>query len=392
MKALSLKDFNYELDPNQIPAYPLEERDSAKLLFYRKGEISHHLFKNLPELLPKNSTLVFNTTRVIPARLFFHRETGARIEVLLLEPVSEEDTHQIMQSNQDVVWECMVGGLKKWKVDEVLRLKLNSTTLSARIENREKLHVKLSWDSEESLSEILEAAGKLPLPPYLNRDTEESDKERYQTVYAANDGAVAAPTAGLHFTDDVLKNLSEQSVGRIDLTLHVGAGTFKPVKAEDPRDHDMHLEKMLVKKSAIEALLQAKGPIIPVGTTSMRTLESLYWWGVALDNNPDEVFFVKKLQPYSSRVIDRQKALENILDYMNRHHLDEISGGTEILIYPSYSFQLCDGLITNFHLPETTLIMLVAAFVGDDWRKIYQSASENKYRFLSFGDSSLLLP
>lgn len=392
MKALSLRDFSYELPEDRIPAYPLAERDKAKLLSFQGGTIDHHEFTDLPNLLPKNSVLVFNDTRVIPARLFFHRETGARIEVLLLEPANAIDMHQVMQSAESCAWNCMIGGLKKWKDDEVLRLNIGETLLEARLLNREQLIVELNWNSAISLSEVLDAAGKLPLPPYLHRDSEESDKDRYQTIYAEHEGAVAAPTAGLHFTPRVLAALGDNAIQQTRLTLHVGAGTFKPVKVDDPRDHAMHNEKMVVRKKSIEELLNATGPIIPVGTTSMRTLESLYVWGCKLIENPDQPFFVEKLEAYALPVIDPKEALQAILHYMDERKLEEVMGQTEILIYPGYRFALCKGLITNFHLPETTLIMLVAAFIGDNWKKVYEAALNNDYRFLSFGDSSLLIP
>jgi len=392
MTALSLRDFHYELPESSIPAYPLEDRSQAKLLKYKHGIISHHHFYSIPELLPSNAVLVFNDTRVIPARIIFHRETGARIEVLLLEPASLTDMQQLMQSSDSCTWNCMIGGLKKWKDGEELRLPLESCVLSAKLLDRTEGTVLLEWDTSISLSEVLEAAGKLPLPPYLHRETEETDKERYQTVYAEKEGAVAAPTAGLHFTQEIIDQLTRKSIHQIRLTLHVGAGTFKPVKVDDPRDHAMHNEKMLVSRRCILELLEAGGPIIPVGTTSMRTLESLYVWGCKLIANPNAPFFIEKLEAYSLPKHPAKDALKAIIQYMDERNLDEVFGQTEILIYPRYQFSLCQGLITNFHLPETTLIMLVAAFIGESWRKVYQEALENEYRFLSFGDSSLLLP
>jgi len=392
MKALSLHDFAYSLPEHAIPAYPLANRAQAKLLRYEKGKISHHNFHSLPELLPDGALLVFNDTRVIPARLFFHRETGARIEVLLLEPSSSSDMHQVMQSSEACEWNCMIGGLKKWKDDEVLRLDIGTCVLEARLKNRTSCTVELKWNATISLSEVLDASGKLPLPPYLHRETEASDKERYQTVYAENEGAVAAPTAGLHFTQDVIDRLSNKSIHQTRLTLHVGAGTFKPVKVDDPRDHDMHNEKMCISRKSIVELMEVKGPIVPVGTTSMRTLESLYIWGCKLIENPSTPFIIEKLEAYSLPKHPTQTALQAILKYMDKLGIDEVYGQTEILIYPGYQFALCGALITNFHLPETTLIMLVAAFIGEDWRTVYDEALQNEYRFLSFGDSSLLIP
>lgn len=392
MKALSLRDFHYPLDETKIPPFPLSERDQAKLLVYREGNIRHAHFFELSEHLPPGALLVFNDTRVIPARLIFHRQSGARIEVLLLEPAGPTDVQLIMQSGSPSRWECIIGGLKKWKNDEVLQLDLGHTILKAVLEDRKTCRVRLEWEAPLSLSEILDIAGQLPLPPYFHREAEESDKDRYQTVYAKNEGAVAAPTAGLHFTQKVFEQLEKKGIHQTRLTLHVGAGTFKPVKVDDPRDHAMHNEKMWVKRSNIEDLLRSGGPVIPVGTTSMRTLESLYWWGCKLIDNPDADFFIGKLEAYSLIPYPKDKALEAILWYMDKKGVNEVHGRTEILIYPGYKFAFSQGLITNFHLPETTLIMLVAAFVGDDWRKIYEEALKQDYRFLSFGDSSLLLP
>ncbi|HCS21941.1 MAG TPA: S-adenosylmethionine tRNA ribosyltransferase [Bacteroidetes bacterium] len=392
MKALSLRGFHYPLDESKIPPFPLPERDQARLLVYREGQISHSVFHALCDHLPAEALLVFNDTRVIPARLIFHRQSGARIEVLLLEPAEPTDVQVIMQSGSPTRWECIIGGLKKWKEGEVLQLDLGPTRLKAILEDRSKGRVRLEWDSTLSLSEVLEMAGQLPLPPYFHREAEESDKDRYQTVYAKHEGAVAAPTAGLHFTQRVFEQLEKKGIHQTRLTLHVGAGTFKPVKVDDPREHAMHNEKMWVKRSNIEDLLHAKGPVIPVGTTSMRTLESLYWWGCKLIEKPDAEFFIEKLEAYSLHPYPKAKSLQAILDYMDKNKLREIHGRTEILIYPGYHFAFSQGLITNFHLPETTLIMLVAAFVGDDWRKIYEEALNKDYRFLSFGDSSLLLP
>lgn len=392
MKNPSLRDFNYTLPEERIPAFPLEQRDAAKLLVYKKGNIEHLSFSSLADALPADSLLVFNETRVIPARLIFYKKTGARIEVLLLEPSDERDIQLVMQSSRVSSWGAIIGGLKKWKNDEILSLAIGPTLLSVVLEDRASCRVRLEWNSDESLSEILEAAGQLPLPPYLHREAEVTDKERYQTVYAVNEGAVAAPTAGLHFSKMVIDKLEQKGIEQIQLTLHVGAGTFKPVKVDDPRDHDMHNEKMRIKRICVEQLLKANGPIIPVGTTSLRSLESLFWWGCKLIENPEADFFIGKLEPYSLQRYSPKQSLLAVLKYMDTHSLDEIHGQTEILIYPGYEFALCEGLITNFHLPETTLIMLVAAFVGDEWRHIYENALNNGYRFLSFGDSSLLLP
>ena len=319
MNELSLQDFCYDLPDELIPAFPLEQRDASKLLYYQKGRIQHRQFIEIADLLPDDSLLVFNNTKVIPARLNFRRKTGSRIEVLLMEPAGKESMEQALNSSSPVIWECIIGGLKKWKTDEALELSLGSTSLMARIHDKEKNLVQLEWNSDEKFSEILNKIGKIPLPPYLNRDAEESDKERYQTLLAVYDGAIAAPTAGLHFSERVFDGLKSKGIKTSQVTLHVGPGTFLPVKEGNPRNHPMHNEKIVISLKTIHDLMRNNVKVIPVGTTSMRSLESLFWWGCKLIQNPDEPFFVAKLEPYSISKVGRMEALEAVAMYMKNN-------------------------------------------------------------------------
>lgn len=402
MAHIQKSDYTYHLPEARIAQYPLSQRDAAKLLHYRAGTISHHVFKDVASLLPENALIVYNDTRVIPARLIMHRETGARIEILLLLPSSPTEMHQAMTATETVSWSCMIGNKKKWKAEEVLRIDLtvagNPVQLAATLEDREAQIVRFTWDSAETdFATLVEAAGKLPLPPYLNREAEAADATRYQTVYAENKGAVAAPTAGLHFTDEVLESLDKRGVQRAQVTLHVGAGTFQPVKTEDAEAHDMHVEQMVIRKAEVLRFRDHAGPIIGVGTTSMRVLESLYWFGVealeADDLPANHAFHLDQKTPYQKRAAalpTQEQALTALVQHLDKHNLESVVAETGIYVLPGYPFQLVDGLFTNFHLPGTTLMFLVAAFVGEDWEKIYQSALDNEYRFLSYGDSSLL--
>ncbi|TNE79674.1 MAG: S-adenosylmethionine:tRNA ribosyltransferase-isomerase [Bacteroidetes bacterium] len=393
MLSVSLRDYDFELPAESIAEFPLSERDQAKLLVYRQGTLDHKQFFQLDEELPNNALLVYNDTKVIPARLLVYRESGARIELLLLEPLNQIPTETLMNSTGSGDWKAMIGGLKKWKEGEVLYARYEGLELQARLLNRNEGEVSLSWNENLSFADVLEKLGRMPLPPYIKREAEETDKERYQTVYAKNQGAVAAPTAGLHFTANVFEKLKAKGIKTLSLTLHVGAGTFQPVKVDNPTEHPMHNERMVIQLEQVQQLAKHDGPVIPVGTTSMRTLESLYWWGAQLAENPDAEFFIPKLLPYQSDLnLSRKEAFEQVVAYFERKGLQSHSGHTEILIMPGYRFRVCTMLITNFHLPETTLILLVAAFIGDDWRKVYNTALEQGYRFLSFGDSSLLIP
>ena len=392
-KKLNTSKFDYTLPEEKIAQYPLNDRSTSKLLVYRDGDISHRFFKNIVEELPANSTLIMNDTRVIAARLLFQKKTGSHIEVFLLKPSRPlEDIQQAMRTRGPCSWQCLIGNLKKWKNGQELILKAEEHTVRAKLINRETKEVEINWTPNIPFAELIDKLGKIPLPPYLNRELVEVDKERYQTVYAINKGAVAAPTAGLHFTDELLEKLKKNNFQIQKLTLHIGAGTFQPVKKENIFDHEMHDEQAIIRKETVKALVDSR-TIISVGTTSLRALESLYWFGVKLIEKNDSSFYIPKLFPYEvkKRATTRSESLKAVLSYMENHGLEEIRGQTEIFIFPGYDFKLCDALITNFHLPKSTLIMLIAAFVGGDWRKIYAEALKNNYRFLSYGDSSLLV-
>ncbi|NVK85114.1 MAG: S-adenosylmethionine:tRNA ribosyltransferase-isomerase [Cytophagia bacterium] len=396
--APDLKAINYTLPEAKIAKYPLAQRDESKLLTFQAGKISDKQFKELPDLLDAGTALFFNNTKVIPARLFFQKDTGAQIEIFLLNPVSP--THIIslmMETTGSVVWECMVGNYKKWKDENVLSRSLDyngqTIELNAKIVDRDKKQIEFSWsDSTLSFAEIVEISGKVPLPPYLNRSDEPEDKERYQTVYSKQEGAVAAPTAGLHFTDQVLGQLQSKGVQLNYLTLHVSAGTFQPIKASDAREHNMHSEQVEVNIETIRLLSQTQ-KVVAVGTTSMRTLESLYWFGIRLMNG-NEDFSIQKLEPYEAADLlpTRAEVFGFMLKWMQDYDVEILSGKTEIFIMPGYHFRVCDGLITNFHQPGSTLMLLVWAFIGDSWKQVYEHALNNNYRFLSYGDSSILLP
>ncbi|MBR06481.1 MAG: S-adenosylmethionine tRNA ribosyltransferase [Rickettsiales bacterium] len=390
-QVLNLKDYNYELPESKIAKFPLANRSDSKLLFYNHGSIEHHVFNEITELIPKDSLLVFNDTKVIPARLILNKETGARIEIFLLEPLLPSNVHeQVMSSVESTTWKVMIGNSKKWKIDSELTLEIGSNLFRAIRMNQDT--VKFVWNTDDTFSEILLKIGQIPLPPYLDREATEEDVPRYQTVYSKNEGAVAAPTAGLHFTDEVLESLQFKGIEKDFLTLHVSAGTFQPIKADTIEEHPMHREQVHVSRTNIEKLLSNE-VIIPVGTTSMRTLESLFWFGQLLETDPESAFFIKKETAYSfTSVISLERSLKNVLSYMKGNRLNSITGQTEIFIYPGYTFRVCSGLITNFHQPGSTLILLVAALLGDNWKKVYDEALNKDYRFLSYGDSSLLFP
>ncbi len=397
-EAISMSDYHYELADEKIAKYPLSERDQSKLLVFSEGRIHHQLFSNLGEQIPSATLLVFNDTRVIPARARFVKPTGAVIELLLLHP--EKPTRIIndaMLETQTCVWGCMIGNKKRWKQPDTLSVPLTiegrSVVISASYHDYEQNQVQFEWDSEDVFLDIVKALGEIPLPPYLHRETEEEDKITYQTVYAKQDGAVAAPTAGLHFTQNVFDRLAKKDITFEYVTLHVGAGTFQPVKVDSVTEHKMHSEQVVYSRQLVTSLIAKSERIVPVGTTSLRSLESLFWYGVKLLQEPDAPFLIEKLYPYpffEKGVPTVKESLAAILDYMDRHSLDEIVGETEIFIFPGYQFQLCQGLITNFHQPGSTLILLVAALVGPAWRTIYDTALSQDYRFLSYGDSSIL--
>lgn len=404
-KHIRISEFNYPLPDERIAKFPLPVRDQSKLLLYRHGEVTEDIFTSLPDYLPANSLMIFNNTKVIQARLHFHKETGALIEVFCLEPVQPNDYALNFQQTEHAAWLCMIGNLKKWKEGALKReitVKGKPLTLTAE---RGACHgtshwVDFRWNNPEiTFADILEVFGELPIPPYLNRETQESDKETYQTVYSKIKGSVAAPTAGLHFTPRVLDALREKGVALEELTLHVGAGTFKPVKSEEIEGHEMHTEYISVNRSTLEKLVAHKGKAIAVGTTSVRTLESLYHIGVTLLHNPnatEEDLHVKQWQPYETALetaaTPAVDALQAIIAYLDRHHMETLHSSTQIIIAPGYEYRIVKAMVTNFHQPQSTLLLLVSAFLHGDWRKIYDYALAHDFRFLSYGDSSLLIP
>jgi S-adenosylmethionine:tRNA ribosyltransferase-isomerase len=394
MIELQTADYHYDLPPQRIALYPLQKRDDAKLLVYKQGQVIHSIFHSLPEQLPRNSFLFFNDTKVIPARLHFRKETGAEIEIFLLDPVKPSSlVAQAMQATNNCQWHCTIGNVKRWTENHELVKQINGSQLTATLVDRVQGIVDFSWNSEQTFAEILDAAGQMPLPPYLKRQVGPEDRLRYQTVYSAHEGAVAAPTAGLHFTNEVFSSLKQKDIGHDFLTLHVSAGTFQPIKTENAAEHKMHQEQIIVSRKNVENLLAQNRQIIPVGTTSMRTLESIYWYGAKLLIDPHAPFEINQDDPYT---IDGnfgvEDVLKSVLDQFDVQQTDRLIGETSIYIRPGYRFRICKGLITNFHQPGSTLILLVAALVGTDWKKIYEEALSNDYRFLSYGDSSLLLP
>lgn len=404
-KHIRISEFNYPLPDERIAKFPLPVRDQSKLLLYRHGEVTEDIFTSLPDYLPANSLMIFNNTKVIQARLHFHKETGALIEVFCLEPVQPNDYALNFQQTEHAAWLCMIGNLKKWKEGALKReitVKGKPLTLTAE---RGACHgtshwVDFRWNNPEiTFADILEVFGELPIPPYLNRETQESDKETYQTVYSKIKGSVAAPTAGLHFTPRVLDALREKGVALEELTLHVGAGTFKPVKSEEIEGHEMHTEYISVNRSTLEKLVAHEGKAIAVGTTSVRTLESLYHIGVTLLHNPnatEEDLHVKQWQPYETALetaaTPAVDALLAIIAYLDRHHMETLHSSTQIIIAPGYEYRIVKAMVTNFHQPQSTLLLLVSAFLHGDWRKIYDYALAHDFRFLSYGDSSLLIP
>ena len=395
VKQINISDYNYNLPDERIAKFPLEKRDSSKLLTYVSGNVSTNVFSSLPEILPANSCLVFNNTRVIQARLEFFKSTGSRIEIFCLEPQEPSSYELSLSSTQSCVWKCMIGNLKKWK-GEVLKKEVGADNLvleAERLEtNGNTSYIKFSWNNGVSFAEVLDLLGELPIPPYLNRKTQESDKTTYQTVYSKVKGSVAAPTAGLHFTPEVISALHTKGIKTMELTLHVGAGTFQPVKAEEIGGHAMHAEKIEVSKVFIQSLIENLGNIVAVGTTSVRTLESLYYLGVQLHNG-DTSLLVNQWEPYESeKVLSAREALEAILNYMEKTQSNILYATTQIMIVPGYKFNIVNVLITNFHQPKSTLLLLLAAFVGEKWRELYEYALNNDYRFLSYGDSSVLIP
>ena len=399
---ISINDFAYELPDDKIAKYPLTERDESKLLVWKNGNLLDEQFKQLPKHLPSNSLLVFNNTKVIRARLHFMKETGAKIEIFCLDPIEPSDYQISFQTTQSCIWKCMIGNQKKWKGERLKKIiRIDETEIELVAEQTDpennKSLIRFSWNNPAfEFSRIIEQAGSLPIPPYLNRETEQSDLERYQTVYSKIKGSVAAPTAGLHFTEKIFNDLQKEGHELAELTLHVGAGTFQPVKSETILGHEMHAENFYIRRDFLKKLLNHTGKIIAVGTTSVRTLESIFWLGLQAINQPDiniNNLRVTQWEAYENAVTTNQKkdALHALMDLMDQNKCDFLSASTQIIIVPGYQFQLTDGLITNFHQPQSTLLLLISAYLGEEWKTIYEHALKNNYRFLSYGDSNLYL-
>ena len=402
VRNLRIADYNYPLPEERIAKHPLAEREQCKVLMYRNENIEQHLFYEVPELLPSNSMLVYNNTRVINARLRFRKSTGSQIEIFCLEPVAPHDYQLIFQTTRQCTWLCLVGNSKRWKsgaLSQQIVVDGETVTINANRGERRgnAFEITFEWDGNGvTFASVLEALGEIPIPPYLNRSTEQSDLTDYQTVYSHIDGSVAAPTAGLHFTDEVLAECDRRGIERRELTLHVGAGTFQPVKSENIGEHDMHTEFISVPRDLLAELAATERRVIAVGTTSVRTLESLYYVGQILHSNPDateEELRVTQWMPYTTPCsITSQQALQNIVDYLDRHGAGEYVGSTQLMIAPGFTYRIVKGMITNFHQPQSTLLLLVAAFVGNDnWRKLYDYALDHDFRFLSYGDACLFL-
>jgi S-adenosylmethionine:tRNA ribosyltransferase-isomerase len=402
VQGISIEDYAYELPDETIAKFPLTERDESKLLVWKNGSIQDSKFRSLPEHLPTNSLLIFNNTKVIRARLHFQKETGAKIEIFCLDPHEPADYQIAFQTTKSCIWKCMIGNQKKWKGEKLRKIiRIEETEIELCAEQTEpqnnKSLIRFSWNNPDfEFSRIIEQAGSLPIPPYLNRETEQSDLERYQTVYSKIKGSVAAPTAGLHFTEKVFKHLQDKGHELAELTLHVGAGTFQPVKSETISGHEMHSEHLYISRDFLDKLIQHSGKKIAVGTTSVRTLESLYWLGVQALINPEisiEHLKVTQWEAYQNNSISDSgnDALSALIKLLDRNQTDYLSASTQIIIAPGYQFRIADGLITNFHQPQSTLLLLISAYLGDEWRRIYAHALANGYRFLSYGDSNLYL-
>ncbi|MBD8387598.1 S-adenosylmethionine:tRNA ribosyltransferase-isomerase [Dysgonomonas sp. BGC7] len=397
---IRIENYNYDLPDSRIAKYPLPKRDTSKLLVYREQEITDDTFYNISHYIAEGSMMVFNNTKVIQARLHFRKPTGALIEIFCLEPHTPHDYLLNFQQTNHCSWICLVGNLKKWKegtLSKTINIEGQDILISAeRIGANGDTHiVEFEWNNPNyTFSDLLEVMGELPIPPYLNRETEEEDKQTYQTVYSKIEGSVAAPTAGLHFTPEVFDSLRNKGVKTAEVTLHVGAGTFRPVKSELIKNHTMHSELISVRREFLEELYAHQGKIIAVGTTSVRTLESLYYIGVLLEKGQEQELRVEQWTPYKAEnnVIGVKVALKNILNYLEEKQQNTLIADTQIIIAPGYNFKLVDGIVTNFHQPQSTLLLLISAFLGDDrWKEIYSHALGNNYRFLSYGDSSLLL-
>ena len=400
IQEIAIAEYDYPLPDERIAKYPLAERDTSKLLLYKGGDIREEKFANLPSFIPQGALMVFNNTRVIQARLRFRKETGAQIEVFCLEPEQPADYQLMFQETKECIWQCLVGNSSRWKsgvLSQVIEIDGVQVTLSVeRVSSAAVNLVRFFWDGGFTFAQLLEAAGELPIPPYLNRKTEENDKNTYQTVYSKVKGSVAAPTAGLHFTPAVLAALDAAGVQRGEVTLHVGAGTFKPVKSELIADHEMHEEYIEVQRGLLERIIAAGGAAVAVGTTSVRTLESLYFLGEKVSENPtieESELCVGQWEPYNrEHLLSTVEALTALLQWLDAKGLDRVHSHTRIMIAPGYKFRIVKAIVTNFHQPKSTLLLLVSAFIGGNWRRVYDYALENGFRFLSYGDSSLLIP
>lgn len=390
-----MQDYDYDLPADKIAQQALEPRDSSRLLIHHENKIRDAVFKNIPEYLPAGSTLFYNDAKVIPARIFIKKESGTTIEIFLLKPF-RSDYFSSLNAIGLCEWECLVGNKRKWKEGEQISTIISVNQISVSINlswtDRENNTVELAWDGPHKFIDLLEQMGKMPLPPYIKREAELNDKNRYQTVYSHTQGSVAAPTAGLHFTENVIRDLKSKGIRMHPLTLHVSAGTFLPVSAEKASEHSMHQEIFSVNRDLLEKL-RASSYTIAVGTTSVRVLESLYWCAMNILQGNEEPFLIEKLRPYTSgeTILTAEEAIATLLKYMDGQGLDTITGATSIMLMPGYNFRFIKGLITNFHQPKSTLILLIAAFIGPQWHDIYDHARNNNYRFLSYGDSSLLL-
>lgn len=398
---LSIKEFTYDLPPDRIAKYPLPQRDESKLLIASNNELSDDIFKNLDNHLPPGSLMLFNDTKVVQARLLFRKKTGAHIEVFCLEPAREPfDIQMAFQVKKTTIWKCLLGNAKKWKEGNLTLRSSNGLELQASIvgKKNDEYLIEFTWNSDNvSFAALLEEMGKTPLPPYINRTAEQNDKIRYQTIFARESGSVAAPTAALHFTPEVMEKMNNKNIITQNLTLHVGAGTFKPVSSETIDQHNMHREQIVISRKALERIRDNHDKsIISVGTTSLRTIETLYWVGVKMINGykpHNHYFFVEQWEAYdiaTDKTISGKNAIEQIIAYMEQHNLHSLQGETALIIAPGYRVMMADILITNFHQPQSTLLLLVAAFYGSHWKKIYNYALENNFRFLSYGDSCLI--
>jgi S-adenosylmethionine:tRNA ribosyltransferase-isomerase len=398
-QTILIKDYNYNLSQERIAEFPLKQRDQSKLLIYQNGVIADSNFCNLHDYLPENSTLILNNTRVLEARVLFKKPTGGVIEIFCLEP-SDQSIEQSLSKTKNVQWQCLIGGASKWKHGQILKKEISINYKTVLLEARyigkqaDSFIIDFFWQTQHSFAEILHAAGAIPLPPYIKRPATAEDKEWYQTIFSKKEGSVAAPTAALHFTESVFEKLVEKNITAEYITLHVGAGTFKPVKTEIVAEHEMHKEPFMVSIEVLKKISSSK-KIVAVGTTSLRTLESIYWLGVKLINGLIKDEWI--LQQWEAYDLEKnysscsvEQSLRVLVDWLEQNHLTELHCQTSLIIVPGYQFKIPDGLITNFHQPQSTLLLLVSAFIGEDWRKVYQHALKNEYRFLSYGDSSLL--